>query len=648
MYKRHFLRDNIHLRLILHLSICFLALVISRMFMYLLNVHLYAELDRAELWRIIFNGMRFDLSALFILSSPYILFSTLPFKFRMNRIYQALCDAQFYILIILALAVNFIDVIYFRYTGKRMTGDIFKYLVEGGDFRALIPQFIRDFWQPIIAWITLSALTIILMVITKSRRDLEFKNRFNYYFLNTFLFLAMGALTIIGIRGGFQLKPISIITAGKYTDIKNTPLVLNTPFTIAKSVGELELDREPYFRDEQKLDQVFTPVHVPSQNLQGDLAGDQGKLNIVIIIMESFSSEYTGAFNHDLEDGTYTGYTPFLDSLIQQSISFNGFANGKISMDAIPAITASIPALMQSHYITSRYAGNRINSLASLLKIKGYHSSFFHGGTNGTMGFDSFIKMAGFDNYIGRHEYNNDIDYDGQWGIYDEPFFQYFAQCLDTIRQPFLSVFFSLSSHHPYMVPPQYKGKFKKGPLKIHEVIGYSDYCLKRFFQAVSVMDWYKNTLFVITADHTSEAYEPKYQTPVGMYRIPIVFFRPGSKIKGIREEVVQQTDIMPTILDILNYDRKYVAFGKSIMDTVPKRFSVSYIDNNYQLIVGNYAYQWNGQEPVSLFNYFNDPLLEQQLLHSDPQVAAGMENYLKAIIQQFNNRMIDNKLTAD
>jgi phosphoglycerol transferase MdoB-like AlkP superfamily enzyme len=142
--------------------------------------------------------------------------------------------------------------------------------------------------------------------------------------------------------------------------------------------------------------------------------------------MESLSSEHIGAFNRQVEG--YQGYTPFLDSLIDHSIAFNGFANAKQSIEGLPAIIASIPALMDRPFITSAFAGNSFDALAALLEKKGYETSFFHGGTNGTMDFDRFARASGFKRYYGRNEYDNDMDFDGRWGIFDEPFFQFFAK----------------------------------------------------------------------------------------------------------------------------------------------------------------------------------------------------------------------------
>ena len=283
-------------------------------------------------------------------------------------------------------------------------------------------------------------------------------------------------------------------------------------------MGKTKVQKANYF-DEPVLESVYSPVHIPS-----DTSGFR-RQNVVVIILESFSREFFASLNKDMGEG-YKGYTPFLDSLIQHSKGFvNGFANGRKSIDGLPSVIASIPSLGVPYFL-SPYSGNKINSLASVLGNEGYHTSFFHGAPNGSMGFNAFMNLAGVDHYYGMDEYGNDEDFDGLWGIWDEPFLQFYADRLNTFPQPFFSSFFSVSSHHPFKIPQKYEGILKGGPLPIHQCIEYTDHSLKLFFQRISKMPWYKNTLFVITADHTSSnILLPEYRTGWGFYSVPIIFF---------------------------------------------------------------------------------------------------------------------------
>jgi phosphoglycerol transferase MdoB-like AlkP superfamily enzyme len=263
------------------------------------------------------------------------------------------------------------------------------------------------------------------------------------------------------------------------------------------------------------------------------------------------------------------------------------------------------------------------------------------------MGFDSFARMTGFDDYFGLNQYPDKNDFDGMWGVWDEPFFKFFAKELNSFPQPFLASIFSVSSHHPFEVPEKYKGKFKKGPAPILEVVGYTDFALKEFFNEIDSEPWFKNTLFVITADHTNESIHKEFQNNFGSYSIPVVFYKPGSDLKGVKDKIAQQIDIMPTILDYLNYDEEYIAFGNDLLDDSYESFAYNTSGSTYQLYMKDHILEMIDNKPVGLYNYKTDKYLENNVMESEPELTRQMEEKLKAVIQSYNSRLIDNDLVV-
>jgi phosphoglycerol transferase MdoB-like AlkP superfamily enzyme len=296
-------------------------------------------------------------------------------------------------------------------------------------------------------------------------------------------------------------------------------------------------------------------------------------------------------------------------------------------------------------YIISPYANNSINGLGTLLKKKGYYSAFFHGAPNGSMGFDSFSRMAGFDEYFGMNEYPGKSDFDGMWGIWDEPFMQFFAGKLNTFKEPFMASFFSVSSHHPFRVPEQYKGKFKQGPIPICQVINYSDFSLKRFFSGIEGQPWFKNTLFVITADHINERFHREYQNSLGQFLIPIIFYKAGSDLKGYKMRIAQQIDILPTILNYMHYDEEYIAFGNNLLDDSYEPYAYNTYSNIYYLYMKDHVLYVIDNQSVGLFNYKTDRYLGTNLISKEPLLQQQMEDKLKSVIQTYNGRLIDNNM---
>lgn len=604
---------------------------------YLFNTAYFSEVSFFNLLSFLFYGLRFDVSAIVVTNSLFIFLHLIPLPQRNSRGYQKMLAVLFYVINSIAILSNCADFVYFKFINKRSTADLFRLISAGTDFLNLLPTFIKDYWYILLIWLSLIVLMVYLYRKTLRQQASVIKYKLLDYVTQSILWIVSLGLSVIAFRGGAQLRPIMIINAAEYSTAKNIPLIINTPFSIITTIQAQGINESHYFSDNE-VEKLYSPLHVYKKENKSF-----NKMNVVVIIMESFSKEYIGSLNNN------EGYTPFLDSLISQSLVFdNAFANGKKSMEGIPAVVASIPAWMTEPFITSNYGSNRINSLASVLKKEGYKTSFFHGGVNGTMGFNSFAKLAGFDDYYGKNEYNNDADYDGNWGIWDEPFFQYFAKQLNQMQQPFFSAFFSLSSHHPFLVPEKYKSMFKDGPLEIDKSVRYSDYALRKFFETASKMPWFDNTLFIITADHTGISSDQVYSNRVGMYRIPIVFYKKDSDFKGVDHTLIQQIDIMPSILDYLNYNEPFFAYGESAFKNDKKRFTVNYIDGVYQILDSTYVLQFDGNKPMALYNYKKDNVLSQNKIDAEPVVSNHLESQLKATIQTYNSTMIHNKMVAE
>lgn len=632
--------NNLYIIFLKRFIILLITFTLSRILFLLSNLRFFSDLTFFDYIKIFGGGIRFDISAILMVNSFFIILLLIPIKISLHSVLRKILLIFFYSINSIALLFNFIDIVYFRFTFKRTTSDIFNYVSVGGDFDKLLPQFLKDFWFIPILWL----LTVWLFVYLNNKINCNYINikSKKLLFYRTGIYLIILFSTVIGIRGGFQLRPLDIINAGKYTSSKNIPLVLNTPFTIIKTFGLPVLEKKKYFDNDNQLNNIFSPIHLSDSVNKKTF----NKCNVVIIILESFSQEHIGALNNIK---AYSGFTPFFDSLIKKSYVTYGFANGKRSIEGIPAILSSIPTLMNEAYITSMYAGNKTNSLASILKSEGYNTSFYHGGTNGTMGFDAFAKISGFDTYCGRKQYNNETDYDGKWGIFDEPYLQYFAKELDKTKQPFFSTLFTLSSHHPYTVPDKYKGKFSKGKLEIQESIMYADFSLKKFFETASKMPWFNSTLFVITADHSSEAFYEYYQNSIGMYAIPIIYYMPANDtLKYFPKKTSQQIDIMPSVLGFLNYNKNFFSFGNNIFDLKSQNYAISYLNGEYQLIKEDFALKFDGKNSTFLYNIKNDSLLKNNLISRDIKQKDEMETFLKAILQQYNNSLINNKMIIE
>ncbi len=615
-----------HIRLITYqLLLVLFIYFISRVIFLAYNYDSFSNAKVEELIYSFIGGIIFDLSAIVYINILYIVLFIPSMFMRRNRTYELMLMYVFLLLNFVGILFNTIDIEYYRFQKKRTAFELFS---GENDIIKLLPTYLKDYWWLLLISI---ALTYFLYKLYNNSRKIIFTERKPYTSLKIIsIVLYLGVLVIVA-RGGTQTKPLQTISAAQWGNPQNASLVLNTPFTIIQSIGKITLEEKKYL-DREELDKTFqirkdyssTTLFIPK--------------NVVIIILESFSTEYIGASSKNLR------LSPFIDSIISESYYFeNGFANGKKSNEAVPSIIASMPSLLAEAYSGSVYQNNEINTLPNLLKTKGYYSAFFHGGFNGSMNFDAFAKKAGYDDYFGMNEYNNTSDFDGHWGIYDEPFLQFFAKKLGSAPKPFFATFFSLSSHPPFAIPNEYANKYKNISSDKHKSFLYTDQSLRKFFDYAKTKKWFYNTLFVILPDHSPDAEDKYYDTKVSYYKIPIIFYDPSRDWKQKEQKVISQIDVMPSILDYLHYDQPFNSFGKSAWRNDGMDYSVNFRDGVYQIIDSSYVLQYSDDKVLSMYNYMNDWYLTKDIKTEENAKRDEMKKYLEAFIQKYNVTLIKN-----
>lgn len=626
--------------ILIRLSIILLLLSTSRWLIYVFNTENFSGLSFSELLRLYFVGFRFDLHTLIVFNSPLIILYSLPFKFKYKRAYKKTVDLIFIITNSITIALNLIDVIYYRYLDKRMSSELFSFFKGTDDNQAnMLLSFVQDFW---FMFLIFFIFLFIIIILTKNTRLKEtyYPNERFWYINQSITFVIFMGLSVLGIRGGFQLKPITLITATEYTTAQNIPLIINTPFNMVMSSTTASLEKIEYF-DDSEIDDLYCPVHNELTSNRF-IKTEKEKQNVVLIILESFGQEMIGFYN----SGYKESLTPFLDSLFRESLTFDGIANGRRSIEALPSIFSGLPALMPTDYPSSKYAVNRLDGFGSLLKKHDYRTAFFHGGNNGTMSFNTTAKTSGFDDYYGRNEYGNDKDFDGTWGIFDGPFLQYTAKTLNKYEEPFAAVIFTLSSHHPYSLPDGYKIVGLDNATPFEKTVRYVDDALRSFFATVSQYEWFENTLFVITADHVSPEHSfETYKNIKGTYQVPIAFYSKETIENHNTKEIAQHIDIGVSILSALNIDEEVFSFGRNIFDSIQKPNYINYLNNIYQYYDGQYLLESDGENIKAVYDIENDSLIKNNLYHNDKNQWEEIDKAFKLRLQQYNNRMINNKL---
>ena len=623
-------------RILLQFLLLLFCYFLMRCAFTLVNLKHFPGLHFGAFLNICLHGLRYDISAIAALNLPYALMLLLPLPVWRWRGWLAASQIVFIFVNGVSFLFELTDWVYFPYNFHRSTGEVLRIMGRKSDFASLLPEFIVLYWYLIVAWI------VLLVILIRGNRMIRLRTpviapvrpySWTFFSLQVVRLAVYAGLSVIAIRGGLQYIPIGLRTAMEVTDSRFVPLVINTPFSVMTTIGEPTLDEIHYMSDTAAAQQMQFVKQYNSRPFRPK--------NVVVIIIESLSKEFTRL-------GNGPSYTPFLDSLMNHSlVCTQAYANALHSAEGIPAVLSGVPSMMDDPVIDSKYGTNNITALAGVLKGEGYSTAFYHGGANGTMSFDAFAAAAGYAHYYGRNEYHNDKDYDGAWGISDEPFLQYFARGLNTMQQPFMASVFTLTSHQPYVVPAARAGQFPKGTIPIHAVVGYTDFALREFFKTASKQPWYNNTLFVFSADHCSPLNTGGYyESAMGRYAIPIFFYAPGdSAINGNYDRPMQQIDIVPSVLDYLGYSKPFFAFGNSIFQPGGPHYVLNNLSDSYQWLENGYVLQSADSVPKGLYRFPADSGCVHNLLPQMPAQSAASLLRLKAFIQLFREAMIRNRM---
>jgi phosphoglycerol transferase MdoB-like AlkP superfamily enzyme len=613
------------------------------------NYRLFTFQGTAELIRIFLWGCRMDLSALGLLNLPalFLFFIAQYFPPRpgreivrstrfFHRIPLQLLPAwsAFILLNTAGLAINILDAGYFRFVKHRSNLDLIYVLGDSaGSFGSL---FLRYLPLPVLfivsVWvlIRLAGWVFVSPGAPVSRRTLPI--------VQAVLIL----LFFIAIRG-WQDRPIIPAAPLLSLDPVKLPLAQNSVGTFIYSAlnREEQIAPENYF-SQTELHKIISTVHYVRAH--PPLRDSLHRKNVLLFILESFSRCYV------MPGDRWKARTPFFDSLLRKSIFFpNSFANGFSSNQGIVAILGGLPAFTDEPFFYSSYANTPLHSIGNILKDQGYNTNFFMGASRDHFGFGKFAHMAGLEHTYWRNDFDDERFYDGNWGIFDEPFLQYGAGVLSAKPQPFLGVFFTISAHPPYTLPENARRQCTiPGQNDAQNSITYTDFAFSRFFASCRDKPWFRNTIFIFCADHFLDPDEGRtHFSYLDFSTIPIFVYEPDRDTGEMRPTVAGQVDLTPTILDLLGYNGSYTGFGRSLLDTSiadSNRYVVNRLAGNYEIITDRFILGYNQSQERScyFYQYAKDSALKHDLLNDRAYAADRnrLERLIRANIQAYSQSL--------
>lgn len=620
------------LLLLRRIALLYVVLMGCRAVFYLYNASLLGPIAWSEAGQLLAGALKFDTASIVYADGLFVLLSLLPLRIRCRQWYRNVLF-WYYVVVngVLIVAVNLADAVYFRYTQKRFTADEI-FFADNDNSLQLAGKFLLENWYLILVAAALVAL-LARGFGRKSRCENLLRPGWAFYPVNTLVLTAAAGLCIAGVRGGFtrMTRPITLSNATLYTaQSGKANLILSNPFCILRTVGSAGSVRYRKYFAADELPRLFTPGHLPADTAAVDLGGR----NVVVFIMESMSAEHSAYLMPEVYAGReQQGFTPFLDSLMRGGFTFRRmYANGSRSIQAMPAVLGSIPSFRTPFVLMPQSLG-RSRQLPAILAEMGYATSFFCGSERGSMGFGAYARSAGIERLVSREEYearHGTGDFDGYWGIWDEEFLQFMGEELADTPEPFFAALFTLSSHHPFVVPERYAATLPDGYTKIHKGVAYDDLAFRRFFARFGSEEWFRRTLFVFVADHvSSEKFAPETREYPGNMHIIGFMYTPDGALRGEVCKVVQQLDIMPTVLGLLGNRKPYFAFGRDILNE-PERpgWSVSY-DGQFRAVTDEGVVRVDEDAPA------------------DP-VSGSTAQRLQALVQQYYTHVESKNYTVD
>ena len=635
--------------LLRRILLLYVVLLLCRILFYIYNSEIIGPIVASDYASLLRGSLMFDNVSILYANALFVVLSLVPLHLREKGWWQSMLY-WYYVVVnsVLLVALNIADAIYFRYAQKRFTADDL-FFAENDNSLQLALKFAAENWPAVLVGVAFIALLVVGY--GRKCKPQNILSGAGYYLASTLVLVVAAGLSVGGIRGGFtkMTRPITLSNATLYTpDNMRATMILSNPFCVLRTMGSSgKLHYERYF-DSVQLAKLYSPEHYPVGEVRPtELTGR----NVVVFVMESFSAEHSALLSPQLyEDSQQMGYTPFLDSLMRQSYTFfNMYSNGKRSIQALPAVWSSIPSFKTS-FISMPQAMAPMRAMPKLFAENGYNTKFFCGSNHGSMGFGAYARQVGVEELYSREDYeqrHGKDDFDGYWGIWDEEFMQYMGEVLSESPQPFFSTMFTLTSHHPFVVPERYVGKFPEGKTAVHKCVGYVDEAFRRFFARYENEEWFRNTVFVFVADHvSSEKFSEEFRHSPADYRIFGFMYAPDSALFGEHRQVVSQIDIMPTLLGLMGYDKPYFAFGRDVFGEhrdVP--MAVNYDNNLFQAITADYLVTFDEKAIVGI--YAKDDIEHRDNLVGKVDVEV-VERDLKAFIQSYYTHVEAKDYLAD
>ena len=581
-------------RIKLSLILILLALGLFTLFRAFLLVAYFDEFSTLSVFEILqafVYGLRFDFALTSILLILPLLMINLPVKWAENPKWLSFWYWVCLPIIIATCLLLAGDIAYYAYVKRHITQEL-RLILHDTFF--IVQMGLSSYKLAIFAFAGFAG---VLFLLWKKAlpKDLSTKNSYSIG-KRLAIFTLVFFILAIGVRGGTQRKTIHVINAFVTGNPSQGNLILNGAYSALRSFsGKASVPHKFYNQD--KLREQAIELGLYKQNINYPFQKkfnhkEKNKLNVVIVLLESWSYKYVDALA-----GNNYGITPNFDKIVKQGLSFNRFyATGQRSIEGLQSVLTGVPVLIGLPHLGWGLENNKFSRLGSMLQKHNYQTMFAQSSRRTSFHIDSISAAAGFENYFGREDMELKLDYadpDSFWFGWDHETFNKVLSYSTDIQEPFINFIFTGSTHSPYGTLPK---QFLKYPHQIDTEHGfmntlfYADWAIGQFMKEARQQSWFDNTVFLFTADHTLGAYQKG--TTLDQFHIPFVMYSPKHIKPGVNNTIGSQLDIMPTVIDFLKLPNRFSAVGQSLLTKKNDNNAFAYINaGNITGVINNQGY---------------------------------------------------------
>jgi phosphoglycerol transferase MdoB-like AlkP superfamily enzyme len=569
----------------------------ARLFFIVMQFHIAIQDNIGGLSGTFLHGSRLDISTIGYYMILPVLFATVSLYF--NRDWYRFFNMWYtYILIVFSSVIVVADANLYSYWGFRMDYTPMLYLKTPAEAMASVSTLKIIFFL-----VTIILISSLFIFFYKRLIDRQFGGfeRMRYWIPGMLFFMVLCGALLIPIRGGFGVAPINAGTVYFSKTMFLNHTAINAVWNVGTSAFTQKPVKNPYEFGDLKtasamVDTLTVKRGVPHKVL------NTIKPNVIIIVLESFSGYLIGPIGGD------TLVTPNFNHFIKEGVFFSEFyASGTRTDKAIPAILDGYPAQPAQSIVKEPRKSQTLPSLVKILIENGYNSSFWYGGEINFANFNSFVIGSGFHNIITKNNFDP-VNYNSKWGVHDHILFRTLQDSMKSIREPFLSVILTLSSHEPFDVPMEPVFIGKDDMTKYKNSVYYADRSLGAFIDWAKETDWWKNTLIVLVADHCARVSEDMLIYEQDVFKIPMLWFGGAVSERGIRiNKLGSQVDIPVTILDQLGISGSF-PFAKDLLSDQSRSFAFYTFNEGFGFITDSSAYFYDQKQKMPVLKKGKDP----------------------------------------